>query len=263
MLFAILFVSSRLNIFFEFLQSMKKLYSMVAALVVAVIMWACGPAEQGFTQEYTLQGLYTVNKATVAPEFSDTFLFVRNIDEFDLKTGDRAMLLVHYYYDAFSGVAAQWNVKEVLKRIPVYPLTSKSDVDTAKFKTPITGLQPLNFFNDFDAMTWIWKGKQNICIKYKGVEETASFALAVRGVKDGCVELELYVDAEENEKEIATLLTFDISNIKSFLTDAEKAQLPAGQEIKTRIYAKRTMNGDTIDWPINGNYIVDIDNGIL
>lgn len=242
---------------------MKKLYGTIAALVAVIIMWACGPAQQGFTQEYTLQSLYTVNKATVAPEFSDTFFFVRNIDDFDLKTGDRAMLLVHYYYDAFSGVGAQWNIKEVLKRIPVYPLCSMSDVDTAMFKTPITGLQPLNFFNDFDAMTWIWKGKQNICIKYKGVEETASFAMAVRGVKDGYVELELYVDAEENEKEIATLLTFDITNIMSFLTDAEKAELPAGQEIKTRIYVNRVSNGVIIDWPVDGNYIVDINNGIL
>ena len=115
---------------------MKKLYSAVAAVVAAVIMWACGPAEMGYTQEFTLQGLYTVNKATVAPEFSDTMLFVRNMEEYDLKTGDRAMLLLHYYYDAFSGKAAQWNIREILKRIPVYPLSSYADVDTVAYQTP-------------------------------------------------------------------------------------------------------------------------------
>ena len=65
------------------MKLMKKLYSAVAAVMAAVIMWSCGPAEMGYTQEFTLQGLYTINKATVAPEFSDTMLFVRNMEEFD------------------------------------------------------------------------------------------------------------------------------------------------------------------------------------
>lgn len=236
---------------------MKRLYSIVAAVSAALAMWSCGPAEMGYTQEFTLQSLYTVNKATVMPEFSDTFLFVKNLAEFDLKTGDRAMLLMHYYYDAYSGKQPQWTVDEVLKRIPVYPLSEKSGVDTAMYKTPITGLQPLNFFNDFDALTWVWNEKQNLCIKYKGVEEGASFAMAVRDVKDGYVELELFVDAREAEKEIATLLTFDISNIKDYLTDEQKALLPAGQEIKTKIFTKRVKNGVLEDWGIDGNYIVN------
>lgn len=237
---------------------MKRLYSIVAAVSAALAMWSCGPAEMGYTQEFTLQSLYTVNKAAVAPEFSDTFLFVKNLGDFDLKTGDRAMLLMHYYYDAYSGKQPQWTVKEVLKRFPVYPLSAMADVDTAMYRTPITGLQPLNFFNDFDALTWVWKEKQNICIKYKAVEEGASYAMAVRGVKDGYVELELFVDAQEAEKEIATLLTFDIGNIKDFLTDEQKALLPAGQEIKTKIFAKRVKNGVLEDWGIDGNYIVNL-----
>lgn len=236
---------------------MKKLYSLAVAVAAAVIVWACGPAEQGYTQEFTLQGLYTVNKATVAPEFSDTFFFVRNIEDFDLKTGDRAMLLLHYEYDAYSGKAAQWNILEVLKRIPVYPLSFLTDVDTAAYATPVTGFQPLNFFNDFEAKTWVWKGKQNICVKYKGVEEGASFAMAVRGVKDGAVVLELHVNAPESEKETATLLTFDISNVVDFLSDADKAQLPASGDIKTRIIVKRMQNGVLVDYEEDGNSIVN------
>lgn len=236
------------------MKLMKKLYSAVAASVAAVIMWSCGPAEMGFTQEYTLQGLYTVNKATVAPEFSDTFFFVKNIDQYDLKTGDRALLLLHYYYDAYSGKAAQWNINEVLLRIPTYSLSKLADVDTTVYNTPITGLQPLNFFNNFDAMSWVWKDKQNICIKYKGVEEGASFALAVRGVKDGYIELELFVDAQESEKETATLLTFNIADIKDYLSNEDKAQL--SDSIKTKIYTKRIKNDTLTDWVIDGNYIV-------
>lgn len=238
---------------------MKKLYSAVVAAVVAVMMWSCGPAEFGYTQEFTLQGLYTVNKATVAPEFSDTMFFVRNIDEYELETGDRALLLLHYFYDAYSGKAPQWNIREVIKRIPVYQLSKKSDIDTAAYVTPVTGLQPLNFFNDFETSTWVWKEKQNISIKYKGVEEGASFALAVRGVKDGYVDFELYVNAPESEKETSTLLTFDIADIADYVSDEEKALLT--DSIKTRIFVKRMNNGVLADWMIDGNKIVNLNYG--
>lgn len=235
---------------------MKKFYSIVAAFSAAVLVWSCGPAEVGYTQEFTLQGLYTVNKATVEPEFSDTSFFVRNIEEYDLKTGDRALILLHYYYDAYSGKAAQWNIREILKRIPVYPLSFPAEVDSAAYLTPITGVQPLNFFNSFEALTWIWKGKQNLCVKYKGVEDGASFAMTVRGVNEGFVELELFVDAKESDTETATLLTFDIRNIADYLSDEQKTLLPAEiDSLKTKIYTKRMKNGRLEDWVIPGNYI--------
>ena len=235
---------------------MKKFYSIIAAFSAAVLVWSCGPAEVGYTQEFTLQGLYTVNKATVEPEFSDTSFFVRNIEEYDLKTGDRALILLHYYYDAYSGKAAQWNIREILKRIPVYPLSFPAEVDPAAYLTPITGVQPLNFFNNFEALTWIWKGKQNLCVKYKGVEDGASFAMTVRGVNEGFVELELFVDAKESDTETATLLTFDIRNIADYLSDEQKTLLPAEiDSLKTKIYTKRMKNGRLEDWVIPGNYI--------
>lgn len=230
---------------------MKKLYSAVAALSAALIMWACGPAEMSYTMEYELQGLYTVNKHTVAPEFSDTSLFVKNMDCYDLETGDRAFLKLYYFYDAYSGKAGQWNITDVIKKIPVRALSS--EIDTAAYNTPITGLQDLNFFNDFKTCAWVWKDMQNVCIKYKGVEKDASFAMTVRGVKDGFVEFDLFVEAPESDNETETLLTFDISNLADFLNDEDKALVT--DSIKTRIYGKRMNNGRLEDWAINGNYI--------
>ena len=233
---------------------MKRLYTAISAVVAALIMWACGPAEQGYTMEYELQGLYTVNKSRVEPEFSDTFLFMRNIDSFDLETGDRAFLLLHYYFDAYSGVAPQWDIRQVLKKVPIYPLSSMDDVNAKEYSSPIIGFQPVNFFNEYEARTWVWKDKQNINIKYKGVEEDASFALAVRGVKDSCVVLELFVNAKESDELATTLLTFDISNIKDFLSDDEKALL--SDSIKTKIYYKRMNNGELKGDEFDGNHIV-------
>ena len=232
---------------------MKRLYSIFSVVAAAVVLWACGPAEVGYTQEFTLQGLYTVNKATVAPEFSDTMFFVRNIDEYELETGDRALLLLHYYYDAYSGKAPQWNIRELIKKIPVYSLSRKSEIDTAAYVTPVTGLQPLNFFGDFETCSWVWKEKQNVCIKYNGVEKDASFAMAVRGVKDGCVELDLFVDARESDAETVSLLTFDISDIEDYLSDEERTSL--NDSIVTKIYLKRMKNGVLEDWAIPGNDI--------
>lgn len=231
---------------------MKKLYSIVAAFVALLLANSCGPAEAGYTVEHRLQGLYTVNKATVAPEFSDTAFFVNNIDDFDLKTGDRALLMLHYYYDAYSGKAPAWNIVEILERYPVRALSATADVDPASFVTPLTGVKPLNFFNDFETPSWVWNDCQNINIKYKGVKDEAKFAMTVRGVKDGYVELELFVSAPESEKEVETLLSFDISNVTDFLNDADKVLL--GDSIKTKIYTKRMKNGALEEWVVPGNY---------
>ena len=237
---------------------MKRLYSMFAAMSAALLMWSCGPAEISYTEEWTYQGLYTVNKATVQPEFGDTMIFVRNMDEFELETGDRAFMVLHYYYDAYSGKAPVWNITQVIKKVPVRPLSVPVDVDTAAYMTPVTGLQAMNFYDDFEAKTWIWKGKQNINVKYRGVEDDASFVMTVRGVKDGYVEFDLFVNARESDKEVATLLTFDITNVADFLSDEEKASLPEDiDNINAKIYLKRMNNGRLEDWAVPGNDIKD------
>ena len=93
-------------------------------------------------------------------------------------------------------------------------------------------------------------------MKYKGVEDGASFAMTVRGVNEGFVELELFVDAKESDTETATLLTFDIRNIADYLNDEQKTLLPAEiDSLKTKIYTKRMKNGRLEDWVIPGNYI--------
>lgn len=235
---------------------MKRLYSILSAVAVAAVLWACGPAVLENYVTYELETLCMVNKSRIEPEFSDsTFMFVKNVDEFGLKTGDRVVLKMTATYDLYSETEPLWTILDVKKRIPVYPLSA--EIDTAAYKTPIVALEPVDFFNQFAALTWVWKNKQNINVVYNGVEETASFAMTVRGVKDGYVELNLYVDADEQEKSTTTLLTFDISDIKDFLTPEQVAQLPEGEVVKTRIYPMRMKNGkpdNSSDY--DGNWIL-------
>ena len=234
---------------------MKKLYSAVAASVAAVIMWSCGPVELENTITYELDALCTVNKSRIEPEFSDsTYMFAKNVSQFGLETGDRAFMTLTCTYNLYSQETPLWTIVDVKKRIPVYPLSA--DIDTASYTTPVVGLDPIGFFNDFTALTWVWNKKQNISIIYKGIEDGASYAMTVRGVNDGYVELDLFVNAKESAADAKVLLTFDINNIADFLSDEEKALLPSDlDDIKTRIYMKRMNNGCLEDWPIDGNYI--------
>lgn len=234
---------------------MKKLYSMIAVLVAVVLVWSCGPAEFENSVTYELEALCTVNKSRIEPEFSDsTYLFAKNVDQFGLETGDRAFLKLTCTYNLYSEATPMWTIVDVKKKIPVYPLSA--NIDTAAYTTPVVALEPVDFFNEFTALTWVWNEKQNISIVYKGVEDGASYAMTVRGVNDGYVELDLFVNAKEGAADVKTLLTFDISNIADFLSDEEKAQLPTDlDEIKTIIYMKRMNNGRLEDWPIKGNYI--------
>lgn len=234
---------------------MKKLYSMIVALMATVLVWSCGPAEFENSVTYELEALCTVNKSRIEPEFSDsTFFFAKNVEQFGLKTGDRAIMKMVCTYNLYSETTPLWTIVDVKKRIPVYPLSA--DIDTAAYTTPVIALDPVDFFNEFTALTWVWNKKQNISIVYKGVEEDASYAMTVRGVRDGYVQLDLFVNAKEGTADVKTLLTFDISNIADFLSDADKSALPSNlDEIKTIIYMKRMNNGRLEDWPIDGNYI--------
>lgn len=237
------------------MKSMKRLYSILSAVAVAVVLWACGPAEVENTVTYNLEALCTVNKSRIEPEFSDsTYLFAKNVGQFGLETGDRAFLKMTCTYNLYSETEPLWTILDVVEKVPVYPLSA--DIDTDSYKTPLITLEPIAFFNQFTALTWVWNKKQNISIVYKGVEEGASYAMTVRGVNDGCVEFDLFVAAKEGTAEVKKLLTFDISNIADFLNDEQKALLPADVDsIKTKIYAKRRKGDDLEDWPIPGNVI--------
>lgn len=246
------------------MEIVKRLYTAFVAVLTAMAMWSCGPAEIGYTEEGNILGLFNIGKVdditprtTVALEFVDTFYVVRNAGIFDLEDGDRALLKVHYYYNAYSGQATQWDIEQVIKKIQVYPLSMGTEIDSAKYTTPVTALEPYYFYDEFKAYSWVWDGKQNIGVRFKGVEETAEYAMTVRGVKDGCVELDLWVAAEEAEKETQVLLTFDISNIADFIDPADKSVVPADiDSVKTKIYVRRMKNDALIDDGVDGNYVV-------
>ena len=72
--------------------------------------------------------IYTVNKHTVRPEFEDTAFMVQNMAQYPLQTGDRAYMVLKYFYDAESVKYPQWTIEKVLDIIPTRPLQAKDSV---------------------------------------------------------------------------------------------------------------------------------------
>ena len=92
---------------------------------------------------------------------------------------------------------------------------------------------------------WIWKNRQNINISYFGVEEGASFAMAVRGINGDCLELDLYAKAKSNnEHTTTTLLAFDLSKAGDFLSEEQKNSIADIDSLRTRIYFNRKVDGE-------------------
>ena len=78
---------------------MKKTFGLIFASMAMFLMASCEPVQWGDKFEYFYDNIYTVNKHAVYPEFSDSFVMVSNMDSMPLKTGDRARMILRYYYD--------------------------------------------------------------------------------------------------------------------------------------------------------------------
>ncbi len=220
-------------------MKMKKYLTVLSMAVSAMFFAACMPAEVGFTEERFVENIFTVNKHTVAPEFADTTYMVSNMDQQNLKTGDRARMVLRYYYDASSGRMPEWSIYQVGEVIPLRDIVAKGEVDADEYQTPFVGLDYYELMDRYYNPVWVWKNRLNMNLVYKGVKENAQFAMAIRGISDGCLELDLYAKAATlGEKKSTTLLTFDLNDAETVATPEMKASARGIDSLKTRIYFK-------------------------
>ena len=232
---------------------MKNFFNMASALLFSVALFSCEPAEQGYTYDYYLDNIYTVNKHRVIPEFDDTMLMVSNMDQFAFQTGDRVHMTLRNYYDSNTMPKPQLSIYNVVEVIPTLPLVGKESVDTAEYNALFNNLHQYEFLDRYAQPVWVWDNRQNINISFFGVKDDASFVMAVRGVGEDCVELGLYAKARRVGKVTNTrLLSFDLSNVADFLSDEEKAKVAGIDSLKTRIYLKREDEGKVKEVSILG-----------
>ena len=233
-------------------NAMKKLFGFISACAAMLLVASCEPAEWGEKFEYYLDDIYTVNKHAVVPEFSDTFIMVSNMDSYPFQTGDRARMILRYYYDSSTGKKPQYSIYYAGDKIPERPLDSIAAVDTVAYSTPFKHLEYYEFSDRYASPVWVWNGCQNINITYYGVKDSADFVMAVKGVDKEYLELELFAKAKRvNEALTTVFLTYDLSNVGDFLTAEQERAVASYDSLKTRIYLNREYKDE------NGKAVVE------
>lgn len=223
---------------------MKKLLNIALLSFVALVLFSCDPIEPHYNYEYYYDNIYTVNKHTVSPEFSDSVIPISNMDTYGYQTGDRLHMTLRYFFDISTMSKPLCEIAHVTRKIETRPLSLPSGIDSAKYNAVFDKLKNYEFFDMSTKPVWIWKNRQNLNISYFGAKEGAEFAMSVRGVNEDCVELDLWGKATRSGNVTNTeLLTFDLANVGDFLTEEQKSSVAGKDSLRTKIYLKREVEG--------------------
>ena len=224
---------------------MKKLLDISLLSSLILVLFSCDPVEPEYRYEHYFDDIYTVNKHTVSPEFSDSVIRINNMDKYPYGTGDRVHMTLRYYFDISTMKMPLWEISHVTRKIETLPLTAPAGIDSAEYDAVFNKLHNYELASRFVKPIWIWKNRQNINISYFGVEEGASFVMAVRGINGDCLELDLYAKAKSNnEHTTTTLLAFDLSKAGDFLSEEQKNSIADIDSLRTRIYFSRKVDGE-------------------
>lgn len=218
---------------------MKRNFLLLASCLLAIFattfVTSCdeiNSTTKGYTQE-----IYTVDRNFLRPENLDTFYTIKKdeIASFGLNDGDRAIISLGYNYDNTVGAtSAQWFIKSVDEKIPVYTLTSGADVDKQVFSSAIAGVGPFSMYGSH----WMWKGYQNIYVGYYSDGSFGNFKLAPAGMSGDTICFDLYSQIPTGDKPIKHLLSFDIKSVASMLSKEEATQLNELDSVYTKITTK-------------------------
>ena len=224
---------------------MKKLLDISLLSSLILVLFSCDPIEPEYRYEHYFDDIYTVNKHTVSPEFSDSVIRISNMDKYPFVTGDRVHMTLRYYFDLSTMKMPLWEISHVTRKIGTLPLTAPAGIDSAEYDAVFNKLHNYELASKFVKPVWIWKNRQNINISYFGVEEGASFVMAVRGINGDCLELDLYAKAKSNNEHTTTrLLAFDLSKAGDFLSEEQKNSIADIDSLRTRIYFNRKVDGE-------------------
>lgn len=230
---------------YKYHNNMKKLLDISLLSSLILVLFSCDPIEPEYRYEHYFDDIYTVNKHTVSPEFSDSVIRISNMDKYPFVTGDRVHMTLRYYFDISTMKMPLWEISHVTRKIETLPLTAPAGIDSAEYDAVFNKLHNYELASKFVNPVWIWKNRQNINISYFGVEEGASFVMAVRGINGDCLELDLYAKAKSNnEHTTTTLLAFDLSKAGDFLSVEQKNSIADIDSLRTRIYFNRKVDGE-------------------
>lgn len=222
---------------------MKKMLN-IALPLMALLFFSCSPVEPEYTEENYFYDIYTVYKHSVSPEFSDSTIPVSNMEKYGFETGDRADMVLRYYYDYQTTPRPVFTIHSVREVIKTRPLSQTGSIDAAEYNTPFDSLVLYEFYDRRVLPIWVWKNRLNMNISYFGEKSSASFAMTVRGVSGDTVMFDLYAKAPRNGSKTSTsLLTFDLNSVADVLTAEQKNSLAGIDTLNTKVYFQREVKG--------------------
>ena len=213
-----------------------------AVLGVLMLFVACDPAENSYTADTYTVDVYTVGSYnTLTPEFEDTLLTVSNFSSFDLTPGERVCLYMHQHFDAYDSRANKLEIVQIVERIPTLYLTPREEVDASEYNMPL-GTTPYWY----KPNVWMWNDILNVSTRFYAKKEATEFAMSVRAVRNDTIQLNLSAKTTAPSDTLAArLLSYDLDNIATFLTDDEKASLKGYEKLKFRIFMKENVKTST------------------
>ena len=155
---------------------MKKLLDISLLSSLILVLFSCDPVEPEYRYEYYFDDIYTVNKHTVSPEFSDSVIRINNMDKYPYRTGDRVHMTLRYYFDISTMKMPLWEISHVTRKIETLPLTAPAGIDSAEYGAVFNKLHNYELASRYVNPVWIWKNRQNINISYFGYIVFKSFS---------------------------------------------------------------------------------------
>lgn len=232
---------------------MNKLKGIFFAITATVLLFtSCDPVQPSYVISSYSSNIYTITEdLKLAPEFEDTLYRVNNISEFDkfgLEPGDRAHLILHYYFDAYSAKGAELNVYSTLEEIATLPIVPRDSVDAGDYGLPL-GIYPYELLYANTYPTWIWDNRLNINVSFAAKPAGTDFVMALRGVEKDTVRLDILAKTTLPSDTVnSKLLSYDIKNITEMFTDEERSALREYEKLTFKIYRKnKKVTGELYD----------------
>lgn len=241
---------------------MKKLFSnLLLALMSVVAFTACDRAEDSLNYEGTFPNVFDIkeggnsNFLSFAPAMVDTVYSIKKTDAPGFSVGDRAYLVMKYYFDAYAMLKPQVSVEQVITKVSRRAMSAKGSFDATLFNSPFSTVEIVtfsDFFRQYASNNFLWADgeTQNIAVRYdKGLICTPK--MTVEGFSNGVLYFRLYANLEKREDwvdsetysysdrpdKVCKILSFnmDWDMIFNELTTPEKEQIVAVDSLRSCI----------------------------
>lgn len=222
---------------------MNKLKGIFYTFVSAVLIVACEPVENSYTVDTYMLDVYTIGgNSALIPEFEDTLLKVTNMGEFDLAAGERVCLYVYNHFDAYNPKNSELKIVNVVEKIPTLSIAEREGINSSEYELL---MRPISYY--YQPSIWVWNNRLNVNALFHALPENTDFVMSIRDIQNDTVNFNLLGKTTAPSDSLHTkLLSYDLNNLKTLLTDDEKAGLNAHEKLTFRIFMKYKDSKDSL-----------------